>query len=268
MPNPVINKKIVLSGTALLPETQQWLAVLSTRPNTLIVNSVNTFIKSAKADGNWQLLDRFWLFGQDIQANALVSIVNPTSTQITEVASPTFTANQGYDFNGTTQYLRTAYIPSSSAVNYSLNSASFGVYCTENFNGAFAWDMGCANAVNGASLSLRDGTNSAYAKTNQAIATLITVGSVTDSRGFWVSIRTASNAIAIARNGSNIGTDTDVSGALPTTEMYIGALNNNGVAAAFSQRKVAIAFSGSGTINQSTLYTSIQTLATSIGFNV
>lgn len=268
MPNHEINRRVVLSGNILLPETNAWLSVLTTRPSPLIVNAVNTFIKTSKSDGNWQLLDRFWLFGQDIQANARVSIVNPTSTQITEVASPTFTANQGYDFNGTTQYLRTAFIPSSNGVNYTLNSASFGVYSRENYNGSFGWDMGAYNATDGAALSLRDGTNSAYAKINSVVAALITVGGVTDSRGLFVALRTASNAIAIARNGSNIGTDTDVSSALPTTEMYIGSLNNNGVAAAFMQRQISIAFTASGTLNQGTFYTAVQSLATSIGFNV
>ena len=107
MPNTIINRRIVLDGVTLLPETKSWLAVLPSRPSAQVINAVNTFIRTCIADGNWQLLDRFWLFAQDIQANAVYSIVNPTSTACTQVNSPTWTQYQGYTGNGSNMYLNT-----------------------------------------------------------------------------------------------------------------------------------------------------------------
>lgn len=268
MPNFNINNKVIYNKFQLQSETLQWIQSCPNPVCATVILCVNQFILQCKNDDNWQYLDRFWLFAQCDQTNARVSIKNPTSTAITEVNSPTWTQFQGYDFNGTTQYLRTAFIPSLDGVNYTLNSASFGVYSRDDYNGGFAWDIGGYDAVNGSALSLRDGANSSYAKINSVIVAIITAGGVTDSRGLFVSTRTASNAIAIFRNGSNIGTDTDASSALPATEMYVGALNNNGVAANFSQRQISISFVASGLVNQLSFYNAIQTLAYQLKFNV
>lgn len=268
MPNSNINRKIVLSGTSLLPETLAWLAVLPSRPSSLVINAVNTFIIQSKASGNWQLLDRFWIFGQDIQANTVYSIVNPTSTACVEVNSPTWASLQGYTFNGSNMYLRTNYISSTHGVNYSLNNASQGLYCTVNTAGTFGWDIGVMDGTNASVLSLRDGSNQAYGKVNNTSANLITVAGITDSRGFWSYNRTTAASLTMYRNGASIGTDTDVSTALCTKEFYIGAFNNNGVAGSYSNKKLAIAYMGAGTISSASFYTEIQTLATSIGFVV
>lgn len=268
MPNPNINRKVVLAGSVLLPETNAWLAVLPSRPSPLVINAVNTFIKSSKASGNWQLLDRFWIFGQDIQANVVYSIVNPTSTACVEVNSPTWAAYQGFTFNGSNMYLRTNYIPSTNGVNYTLNNATHGLYCTVNTAGVFGWDMGATDASNSSTISMRDATDNAYAKANNTTAAFITVGSRTDSRGLWSYNRTASNSLTMYRNGVSIGTDTDVSTARPTVEMYIGGLNLNGVPASYSNKKIAIAFTGSASISNTSFYTEIQALATALTFVV
>jgi len=264
MPTPKVNKAVF--GSPLEVETLQWLAVLTTPPTPTTIICVNQFILQCKLDSNWNLLDRFWLFGQDIEANSLISIVNPTSTAATATAAPTFTAFRGYDFNGTTQYLKSNYI-ASNGVNYTLNSASHGLYCIENANAAFAWDIGAADASNASALSLRDGANTMYGKVNNASANLVSVAS-TDSTGFFSVVRTASNSLALYKNGASVATDTDASTAIPTVEFYIGALNNNGVAAAFGGKKLSIAYTGSGTINQVSFYNAIQTLATQLGFFV
>lgn len=268
MPNENIIRRVVLSGTVLLPETNAWLAVLPSRPSPLVINAVNTFIKSSKASGNWQLLDRFWLFGQDIQANVVYSIVNPTATACVEVNSPTWAAYQGFTFNGSNMYLRTNYIPSTNGVNYTLNNAAHGLYCTVNTAGTFGWDMGTMDGTNASVISLRDGTNSFYAKMNNASANLITIGSITDSRGLYTYNRTASNLLTAYKNGVSIGTDSDVSTARPTTEYYIGAFNNNGVPGSYSNKKIAIAFTSSASISNTSFYTEVQALATALTFNV
>ena len=53
--------------------------------------------------------DRLWIHGLSNQIAARTSFVNPTSTPLTEVNSPTWTAYQGYKGNGTTSYLNLNY---------------------------------------------------------------------------------------------------------------------------------------------------------------
>ena len=50
--------------------------------------------------------------------------------------------------------------------------------------------------------------------------------------------------------------------------MYVLAFNNNGAAANFSTRQLSLSAIGSGVVNQSTFYTAVQALGTSIGWQV
>jgi hypothetical protein len=258
-------------------DTKLWLAQCGTRPSNEVVSAVDTFIRQCKVDGNWQLLDRFWLFGQDVQANARISIKNPSATQITEVNAPTFTANQGYDGNGSTQYLRSAFIPSVDGVNYTLNSACLFTYFRTNV-GEAKYDMGVSNASNSnfSYIISRSaggfGTNNFFTRVNNLSSAYITWNPVTDSRGLSVSNRTTSADMQVIKNGvtqTTVPTGTQTPQGLATVEMYVLAWNSNGTAnAAMSTKQIAVAGVGSGAIDHLKFYVAVQSLATSIGFQV
>jgi len=83
----------------------------------------NQLMLELKAGGIWNKLDTFAVFATDGNSNfALIDWKR--LTLYTQVNSPTFTINQGFQGNGTSSYISTNFNPATSGVNYTLNNAS------------------------------------------------------------------------------------------------------------------------------------------------
>lgn len=263
-PDPNRNRRVVLNQSQLLTETKAWLSVLPSKPNTLVINAVNNFIRTCKADGNWQLLDRVWLFAQDKQGNVIYSIVNPTSTTCTEVNSITWTQYIGYTGNASNMYVRLAAIPST-LTNFTQNNAAYGVYCLTNSTGNYA-EMGTIdNASTFTSvLDLKWSNNLIYALANGgSYATTTPANTI----GFFSARRTSSSSMSINKDGAQIGVNAaSNSTGMSTKEFYLLATNNNGSASSFSSRTIPFAYVGSASINDTKLYNAVLTLKSQIGF--
>ena len=100
---------------------------------------INTFIGALGTD--FAEFDRLWIHGLANSVAARTSLANPTSTMITAVNSPTFTASQGYTGNDVNSYLESNFNPSIGTNKYTRNSCSFGVYSLTNTN-ELAIDIG------------------------------------------------------------------------------------------------------------------------------
>jgi hypothetical protein len=88
---------------------------------------VDRLIVSLKGSGVWQRLDRLWIFAAENVPQALVDLMDGGRARA--INEPQFIADKGFVFDGSTQYIDTAFNarqePSS---KYSLNGASFGGY--------------------------------------------------------------------------------------------------------------------------------------------
>jgi hypothetical protein len=83
----------------------------------------NQLVVDLKDGGIWSKLDTFGVFATDGDSDfALIDWIR--LTDYTAVNSPTFTANQGFQGNGTSAYIDTNFNPSTSGVNYTLDDAS------------------------------------------------------------------------------------------------------------------------------------------------
>lgn len=242
-----------------------WFAQLDVQPSAWYKSIINTFILQCISDGNWQYLDRFWIFATEKEQHCTISLVNPTSQPLSIAVQPTWAPLFGYTTNGSSQYLNSNYTPSIDGVNLTLNNASFGAYSrTNNTNvGGFLGVRGAPS--NTCAIWPRDGSNNAYVQVNSQT---YTQGTVLDTRGLFSAVRTASNNQDLYRNGALALTDTDASTGLPNLKAYILAVNLQGVLDVPNTRQISLAYFGSGSINQATFYTAVQALATSIGFNV
>ncbi|MEK6884934.1 MAG: hypothetical protein AABY22_35210, partial [Nanoarchaeota archaeon] len=96
MPSRYINRNVVIKGMRLEPETITYMGYLTVSPSIDRQIAINNLVKELKITGIWWLLDRLWLHASQTQQAAIISLVNPSSTAITEVNSPTWVANQGY----------------------------------------------------------------------------------------------------------------------------------------------------------------------------
>lgn len=254
----------LFQGT-LQPETILWLSNLPSRPNQLVINAVDVFIKTCKADGNWELLDRFWLFAQDNQVNSLRSIVNPSSTPCSEVNSPGWVQYQGYLSNGSSSYINSNFNASIHGVKYTLNNFSFGFYSLTNIQETNI-DMGALDGSNRAYIYSRRATNITVSTANTALDNSGVPITNTNSSGFIVVNRIISTSFTTLRNGSSLGTSTITTTGLPNTSFFICSLSSGGTPSSFSNKRIAFAYTGSGNINHVKFNTAITVLRTTLGF--
>jgi hypothetical protein len=224
---------------------------------------INTFIGALGTD--FAEFDRLWIHGLSNSVAARTSLANPTSTMITAVNSPTFTASQGYTGNDVNSYLESNFNPSIGTNKYTRNSCSFGVYSLTNTN-ELAIDIGLYDG-NFTQIRCREG-GLTYVNINDAGTTQAITNA--SSTSLFSAVRTSSTINNIYRAGSLLSNYTVASSGLPNITFYMLARHNNygGGSSDFSSRKISASFMGSGIINQATFYTALQALGTSIGWAI
>lgn len=233
-------------------------------------NAYITLINGLVADGTWALLDALWVPATQDSTTALLNLLS-ASFALTLVNSPTFTANQGFAGNGTSSYMNTNFVPSTNGVQYTLNSASYGVYdrTSRLVDSGEQMSVISDSLANISKMSVWIDTDNRDMRINESIATSTTASATGGaSAGFYAAVRTGATAAAIFKNGSSIATGTGAATAKPTVSFFIDARNNEGVAGNFSSDQIAIAFVGSGSINQSSFYTRLQAYMTTLGTQV
>src|SRR3990167_2619403 len=222
---------------------------------------INTLIAGLRADGNLTKLDRLWLLANSTTGNAVIDIIGLNAATL--VNAPAFVEDQGYTGDGATSYINSNFSPNPDATNFTQNSSSFGVYVNTDDGTSPGIAMGVAQG--GTSY------NTVWPKEGG-----IFYGTSTDSGAIEVSVATANclslsvaqrvdaSNVDIYKAGVLVASGARTSGLVTTIPFFILA-HNSGVASSFFGERVALAFLGSNTINQSTLYTRIQAYMTAIG---
>jgi len=136
-------------GPTYETEYQALLDVWGTDPHDTIKTDQNALVDSLKTNEYWARMDLLGVFAQNNETNALVDWMHPDST-FTNVSSTAFTAWQGFEGDGSADYINTNRNLSSETSNYVLDDASFGVYCRNDID------------EQGAVLGAEDGTNDCY----------------------------------------------------------------------------------------------------------
>lgn len=251
-------------GVVYDADAQLYFNQLSPQPSLSYKAAIDALVIQLKADFNWALLDRLWIHGTEYAQHATISIKNPTSTAISVSGSPTFTANVGYTGNGTTSYLNLNYNPSIDGVNFTQNSALIGVYSRLVQGSDNSVIMGRFEAGTNTALALNFG---ALGKLYAANANGQDIFANTTTKGFFTVTRSAAAITNLSLNGNSIASSSSASTALQNGSLYALGWNNNGTAGNFSTNQISVSVIGGAMFNN-TLYSAIQTFATTIGFNV
>lgn len=248
-------------------QTLEWLAQLTPRPTYAYAVAVDTLIKGLISNGIWYQLDALWCFACETQQHARINIVNPTQNTITEVLSPTWKAFTGYTTNGSSSYLNTNYDATTTGSKFTLNSASLGIYIhtVSTIVSPNGVSMGILNAANTAQSIIEVTPSLAATEINSLINTIWTQSS---QPGFYSTSESAGTLTLYYKSvNENAVANTVV--AVPAGPMYIGCRNFVAVGPQlYSNGTWSLAYAGSGSINQTTLYTLFQAFATTVGFNV
>lgn len=231
-------------GGGYVSQYQTVYDAMTNKPTSSIASAQNTMVSSLVSGGVWAKLDLFYLFAQysNSDSEALINWVNPGTYDADLPTAPTFTSLEGFTGNGSSQYISTNWIPASHASNYALNDASVGIYGRNNVAVSSVTTGGRGAASTGRVMCyLRNTSNDSYIMLNSSSAN---TDSNTDSRGFFIYQRTASNVTKVYRNGTEIVSGTEASGVLPNAEMFILSYNNQGSPLTYSTNQLACVFYG------------------------
>lgn len=231
---------------------------------------VDTLIRSLKAHSLWSVSDRIWLHASENAQQATIDIVNLGVA--TPVSAPTFTANEGYTGNGSSNYLNSGYSGSVNGVNFVRDSCSIHTYVRVSRTTNSLASVGFYDsAATGTAFYFAPFFNSAFSYDTQNAFTL-TSAAVADAIGFWTSTRTGSTATAVYKNGSStaVSTTAIASTALVNLNFYILARNNSATADWFDSDQVSVTAMTAGMTGADALQfrADINAYMTSLGKNV
>lgn len=235
------------------------------------LNLVGVLVAALKAGGSWSLDDDLWLLVAENSIQALTSLKQRRLA--TAVNSPTFAADLGYAFDGSTNYVDTGFAFSTHAVAAATNNNRIAGY--ERTNVASNTYLAGTSSNTNRIVTLRPrttGTTSVIAN-NSATATFTLPAS--DSRGYLAGSRNTSDATGVVayKNGAAITRTVDPSGygaSLPSHSLCIGAFNNAGTVGTFRASTVgAIVVGAALTAGQELAeYTAVQAHMTALGAQV
>ncbi len=258
------NRGIILS--LFEQESKDIFDAMVVPPNSARKTVINSLVQQLKDDGNWDELDTLWVMAAHDSQGGRLDWKDPSGTELTRINTPTFTVDEGYLGDGSSSYLQTGWNAQTQSVNFTRNDASFGIYLrtdlSEDRN-----DMGVLNSVplyRGYLNSRAFGVCQVYVNTPTAAG----APAIVNSLGTISGKRTGAALGDTIQNGVSLGTNTNVSEAIPSFDPYILTRNNGGAPLGFSNKQASIVFYGSGAINHLTLHTAFNDYMTSLGKNV
>lgn len=257
-------------------DAQAYFNANTTITSTADKNAINTFYLGLKSDGIYTKIVAMYLPIWGSPASCKWNLVNPLDTDAAyrltfSVGGITYTSG-GLQGNGTTGYADTKLTPSVHMPT-SLNNMHISVYSRTNVGDANI-DIG-SYFLSGVSqyliFYLRVPSNLFYGLVNVNQNNIGTANvSNTDSRGFFIGNRTASNVLNGFRNGTKILNSTTPSGVIQNVKTFLLAANNAGASALnYSTRQNCFFSIGYGlTDTEATNFTNrVNTLMTYFGIN-
>ncbi len=260
----------IFLGSALDPDAARWIAAVGqanvTQPRGLLISDT---IRELKAANVWAALDFLPVLAAENAASALVDW--KARKTMTAVNSPTLTADRGYAFDGMTNYLTGGFIPSSDATASTGTNYSLGFYDRENAAGGNSYPIGnYQTTTQQQRFTHRTAGNAWSALLNSNTVVNLRTG-VTDTRGLWVAGSDGVNAAGFYNGSPALTAALSSPGTAHTSiQLYIAALNINGVASLFRQCTGGYAFFGAQmtAAQQLAFYTIMQRYMTALGANV
>tara|TARA_R110000868_G_scaffold76331_1_gene219576 strand:+ start:961 stop:1746 length:786 start_codon:yes stop_codon:yes gene_type:complete len=230
-------------------------------------NAVNQWVVDSKAANIWTKMKAVYPMVGGTATSCKFNLKNPVDSnaafRLTFFGGGTFSAN-GYQPNGTNAYANTFLTPStfySTNMHLSYYSRTSTIGVTQ--------EIGSSQVVGATNYStLATARNSIFGQTTNG---LISYVSQANSLGFFIGQKLTNSSRKVFRNGIvNNSTTTTDSNALPNTNIYIGAFNDNGTAAGYSSKQCAFASIGDGLTDAESLafYNAVQTFNTTLGRQV
>jgi hypothetical protein len=261
--------KARVTGPTYDPDAQAFFTASGLTGATEL-NAVNQLVLDLKAASIWTKMKAIYPFVGGTAALHKWNLKDPqdTNAAFRLVFSGGWThSSTGALPNGTNAFANTFL---NSATNLSLDSGHFSYYSRTNLiSASITIDMGSLKSLPNSYTDLvMGGQNINYFRFNNTTG-FNSVAS-TNTLGFFIGSRTASNVIKTFRNNSLIINGTAASSATSLINYYIGASNLNGTATYFASHQCAFASIGDGLTDTdaANFYTAVQNFNTTLTRNV
>ena len=189
------------------------------KPDTGLTNAQNAMVVGLKTDGIWTKLDVFVMCAIQTSIANIINWKNVLTNNPTWIVPPTFTALQGVQGDGISQYGDTNYSPNS-GVNFTLNSMSLGIYVRNTKTGESSTDIGCYDGTNLTQLDTKIIGNWVQTAANCNVSNIDFTITNSNSSGFYNLNRTSSSSINVWHNGTKT-TLSKSSSARPSKTFYL-----------------------------------------------
>ena len=271
MPNLIFNRRLNQSKSTYSVIVENWLNELRvlgyTLPSESYIIKLNNYVNSDIS--NLTLMDRFFIQATETIDQAKVSLINPTANKITYPVAPTFTALQGIQGNGTTQYANLNFNLSTDTVNYTLNSNCFGAYSRTELNPAtFNCIMGSYKNDPPVRQSIMIPRTVGIGYISNNSLGQATHPAVASSLALLSSRRTGAANSEFWLRGTLLSSQANASTSLPNISSFGLCFNNNGTPALFDTRQSSLFYYGNGNVSILSLYTNFQAFMTDLGTQV
>lgn len=121
-----------------------------TVPSLSVQAAQNTLINELVASGAWALMDQFFCFVGDGDADfSLINWKSPGTNNGTVIGSPTYTSNDGWNTNATSDAINSNYNPFSDASQLTTNDGTVGVWLQGNPSSQFYFGANASPATRG-----------------------------------------------------------------------------------------------------------------------
>lgn len=243
------------------PDAAAFFQRVADATGTLSANeklAVNQLVLDMKDDGIWNSMKAIYPM---VGASAAACAQNLKSSSFTGnfTATGWTFASTGVTPNGSSAFMDTGLIPNTSLT---LNNTHLSIYSRTNTASESRGDIGAyTNALTDALTIATAFANTCFMGAYSFSAGINYIQFVnTDSRGFYINSRILTTSLKGFKNNTLRATVTNTSGILTTQSIYIGAENNNGNPANYSNREYAFASIGDGLTDTegSNFYTAVQ----------
>lgn len=218
--------RTILTSRSYCPEAKDYFARLPNEFDGSRKKIMNRYIKRITDAGFGSIGDGLYIPASTDALNAVVNLL-PNGYNLLTVNNPVFTVNRGFmGSGGDNRYLKTGFVPSTANCKFQLNSASIAFWNLTNVivQISGAGDAGDTTKCSGLGPKFAGGV---FGGINSS-KTQVSGGANTDSTGFYMVSRVASNATNIYKNATKLATSTTVPNGLTAYELFFNSYNAGG----------------------------------------
>lgn len=214
--------------------TYALLEKMSVKPSRERARLIDATIKKLKRHGIWYKLDVLYVMAAHASQAANLNWKNPGTHTLTAIGGgATFTADRGYQGNGSSTAMSCGYVPSTNGVSFTQDDAS--IWCWNNLDQQDAQPSVGRVASIGYHILGRNASNNMGGRLNDND---VTTRANSNGIGLFGISRPAAGTKRYWRNGAQVGTD--ISGASTGVSTVASFAAGGGAATAWEDNQTAL----------------------------